>query len=80
MSMPVQLLNKTKPPITEAYFRASASFSWAIAAVDPMKGVIEAKNLREEGSRPSDAAEARIFAIFGRRSAGEWLATKMASA
>jgi hypothetical protein len=45
-----------------------------------MNGVIEAKNLMDEGSRPNEAARDLIFAIFGRSSSGEWLATKMASA
>ncbi len=71
MSMPVQLLKRTRPPITDAYLRASASFSWAIARVEPIKGVIEAKNLREWGSRPREAALARILAILGLRSSGE---------
>ena len=45
-----------------------------------MKGVMDAKNFRDWGSRPRDAAWALILAILGRSSSGEWLATKMASA
>jgi hypothetical protein len=45
-----------------------------------MKGVIEAKNLMEEGSRPREIASARILAILGRRREGEWEETKIASA
>lgn len=78
--MPVHPLNKTKPPVTEAYFFSSSYLAHASSSVRPTMGVKVAKNLIDCGSRFFSAASLRILSILGRRTAGEWLETKMASA
>lgn len=79
-SIPVQPLTSTRPPIVDAYFLTSASFSWASSSVRPMIGVKVQKNLIEAGSRPSSLARRRMFAILGARTEGAWPVTKIASA
>ena len=79
-SIPVQPLTRTSPPMVEAYFFSSSSFSWASSSVRPIMGVKVQKNLMDSGSRPSSLASRRIFAIFGAKIEGSCPVTNMASA
>ena len=80
MSMPVQPLKRTSPPVTEAYFFSSSCLDCASSSVRPMMGVKVANILMDRGSRPFSAASFRMLATLGRSTAGEWDDTKMASA
>jgi hypothetical protein len=70
ISIPVHPLKRTSPPIVDAYFLASASFSCASSSVRPMIGVNVQKNLMDCGSRPSSLASLRMLAILGARTEG----------